>query len=158
MPQEGGGGPAIALAMTRPNRFTRRSSAPVVEVEAEGDAEGERRFVEGGCDGPEPAGVSGLQDASAAPPDTAPMPIGTWHVIDTVPRAAPVAAPDPDAPAWLPLVRTGGKDVSAPGSTFYDLQSERLKAALGKPPTVVSSLSATQELHSRGGGKGMGAS
>jgi hypothetical protein len=81
-----------------------------------------------------------------------------WTVINAKPEPTQVSSnfvQQPDAPAWQPLLRSGGKDLSSAKRTFYDAQTDRLKAALAaapKPPDALGP-SAT-DMH--GAGKGSG--
>lgn len=76
---------------------------------------------------------------------------GEWTVVDS--RAKPIATPAPavntDAPTWLPLMQTGGKDTSSSLPTYYDLQTQRMKAALGPAPAAAAGPS-SRDLHGQG--------
>lgn len=70
------------------------------------------------------------------PQDAAPSMSG-WTVIqEEVQPAESKFVPNMEAPAWQPLLRTGGKDPSSSNRTHYDVQTERLKAALAAPRKI----------------------
>jgi len=80
-----------------------------------------------------------------------------WTVVDSEPKQATSNfVTDPEAPSWLPMLRTGGKDTSSAKLTFYDLQTQRLQAALNATPQGDSTSFTPKDLH--GAGKGSGKS
>lgn len=79
-----------------------------------------------------------------------------WTVVEAEPtqRATCDFVTNSEAPPWLPMLRTGGKDTSSAKPTFYDLQTQRLKAALGSRPQISSTSFASKDLHGVGKGSG----
>lgn len=102
------------------------------------------------------------EQSSAAPQEEVEDDVepGGWTVVDAVhdrkpePPLQAKLEPKPDAPSWLPLLRSGGKDPSSSKPTFYDVQTDRLKAALGAVHTAPAVGATANDLH--GAGKGSG--
>jgi len=80
-----------------------------------------------------------------------------WTVVDMRPPPDPGKfAQNLDAPVWQPLLRTGGKDPSSDKATYYDVQTDRLKAALAAVPKPAVISASSQDMHGAGKGEGKG--
>jgi hypothetical protein len=105
---------------------------------------------------PHASSVSQASDQSGATED---IEASGWTVVDAEdnvqkPKINGKCEPKPDAPSWLPLARSGGKDMSSLKATFHDVQTDRLKAALGAPPAAVAVAATSQDMHGAGKGNG----
>jgi len=105
------------------------------------------------------APASPLSEEQLPPQDAAPSMSG-WTVIqeEVVSEESKFVA-NVEAPSWQPLLRTGGKDSSSTKRTHYDVQTERLKAALSAPAKRDAVIATTHDPHTgdmHGGEKGKG--
>mmetsp|Transcript_135686 Transcript_135686/g.377955 ORF Transcript_135686/g.377955 Transcript_135686/m.377955 type:complete len:260 (-) Transcript_135686:278-1057(-) len=69
-------------------------------------------------------------------------------------RPAPAELDKPQPPPWLPMLTVAASG-GVPGAkkSLYDLQTDRLKAALGPSPAAKSMVGPSQDFH-KGGGRG----
>jgi len=79
-----------------------------------------------------------------------------WTVVVAEPKSAPEPSSfkqNAEAPSWQPLLRSGGKDMSVPTErTFYDRQTDRMKAALATKAPVEMVGPSAKDMHGMGGG------
>lgn len=104
------------------------------------------------------ASSSNARKTTPSHPVAKPSPEAEWTIIEA-PKEATTSSftRNLEAPAWQPLLRSGGKDLSSEKKTFFDIQTERLKAALATMPAPPVVPASSKDMHGAGKGSGKGA-